>query len=293
MKKKKWPGWMVLVAIVFLAGVALTLTDTLTKNSIADQNLGKVEQQLKVMFPEADEGSAGFEAIALSADSGLLFAYTVRQGGNIVGYAAATEIQGYGGPFEVTAGMDTNGVLKGISVGGAEFKETEGLGSKAKEDAFRSQFVGKAPPLKLNDEIDVISGATITSRAVVEGVNAAAEKLWFQLGIVPNPGPGGVTEPTEKANRTANASVIGYAGPVLVQLTVDSAGMITAMTVGRERFMETEGVGSKVKDEAFTRQFIGQKPPLSRDNIDMVSGATISSQAALDAVNAAYAFLNE
>lgn len=287
MDKKKWPAWMVLAVIVLVAGVALALTNDLTKNSIADQNLAKVEQQLRVMFPEADAGSAGFEAIALNEDSGLLFAYTVKQGGNIVGYAAATEIQGYGGPFEVTAGIDPNGVLKGISVGGAEFKETEGIGSRAKEDAFRSQFVGKVPPLKLTDDIDVISGATVTSKAVVEGVNNASEKLWFQLGIVPNPGQAGTAE------RTANASVIGYAGPVLVQLTVDSAGMITAMTVGRERFVETEGVGSKVKDEAFIRQFIGKKPPLTQDDIDMVSGATVSSQAALDAVNAAYAFLSE
>ena len=103
------------------------------------------------------------------------------------------------------------------------------------------------------------------------------------------------TQPTPSpaaSDRTANASAIGYAGPVLVRLTLDDSGAISAIDVGGARFLETVGVGSGVREEAFTSQFIGKTPPLTlNQDIDAVSGATLSSQAAVDAVNEAYAFL--
>ena len=93
---------------------------------------------------------------------------------------------------------------------------------------------------------------------------------------------------------TANASVIGYGGPVLVRLTLDEAGLITGLDVGGARFSETEGVGGRVRGEAFVQPFIGKKPPLELNkDVDALSGATISSQAVVDAVNEAAAFLQE
>lgn len=103
------------------------------------------------------------------------------------------------------------------------------------------------------------------------------------------------TQPTPSpaaSGRTANASAIGYAGPVLVRLTLDDSGAISDIDVGGARFLETVGVGSGVREEAFTSQFIGKTPPLTlNQDIDAVSGATLSSQAAVDAVNEAYTFL--
>ena len=93
------------------------------------------------------------------------------------------------------------------------------------------------------------------------------------------------TQPTPSpaaSGRTANASAIGYAGPVLVRLTLDDSGAISAIDVGGARFLETVGVGSGVREEAFTSQFIGKTPPLTlNQDIDAVSGATLSSQAAV------------
>ena len=86
--------------------------------------------------------------------------------------------------------------------------------------------------------------------------------------------------------------MIGYGGPVLVSVGLDASGAIGSLTVGRARFAETEGVGGKIRDEAFTGQFIGKTPPLTLNDVDAVAGATISSQAAVDAVNQAYAYLN-
>ncbi len=98
--------------------------------------------------------------------------------------------------------------------------------------------------------------------------------------------------PAANDGMTANASVIGYGGPVLVRLTLDDQGKIAAIDVGGARFAETQGVGSRVKEESFTGQFVGQTPPLAlKEDVDAVSGATISSQAVVDAVNEAAAFL--
>ena len=105
------------------------------------------------------------------------------------------------------------------------------------------------------------------------------------------------TQPTASpaaAGRTANASAIGYAGPVLVRLTLEDSGAISAIDVGGARFLETVGVGSGVREEAFTSQFIGKTPPLTLNpDVEAVSGATLASQAVVDAVNEAFAFLEE
>lgn len=111
-------------------------------------------------------------------------------------------------------------------------------------------------------------------------------------GILPSASP--MPDAATPGRRTANASAIGYAGPVLVRLTLDADGSIAQLDVGGARFQETEGVGSRVKDESHVSSFIGKKPPLTLgETADAVAGATLSSQAMVDAINDAAAFLTE
>ncbi len=98
-------------------------------------------------------------------------------------------------------------------------------------------------------------------------------------------------QPQTIPGQTANASAIGYAGPVLVRLTLGETGVVQAIDIGGARFMETNGLGSRVREQDFTSQFLGATPPfVLGENIDAVSGATLSSQAAVDAANDAAAF---
>ena len=280
MKKGKIPGWLVLTLIVVVAGVALGVANALTEKPIADRNMQEAQGALELFFPDAD----GFEPLRLEENSELDFAYEARKGGEVIGHATKATTQGYGGPIEVVTGIDTDGALKGISVGGTEFKETEGLGAKAKDASFTDQFVGKTPPLTLGVDVDGISGATVTSKAVLGAVNTSAERV---------AGLSGSPQQTASALRDANASVMSYNGPVLVNLKLDASNAIAEMEIGRERFMESEGYGSKVKDASFIQQFIGKTPPLTLGkDVDAVSGATGSSQAVVDAVNAAFTFVN-
>ena len=283
--KKKLAGWLVLTVIALVAAVALATTNLMTEKPIAEQNLGENQQALKAMFPEADE----FAELSPGESSGVDFVYEVKQGGQTIGYAVKETVQGYGGSIEVLTGMETGGTLRGISVGGPDFKETEGLGARAKEPEFTDQFAGKTPPLKLGENIDGISGATVTSRAVVDGVNQGVGKVQSLTGSE----MGGAGK-TEQPAREANSSVIGYGGPVLVRVRLNADGAIESLAVGEARFAETDGVGGKVKDESFIRQFVGKTPPLELGkDIDGISGATVSSQAVVDAVNQAAEFLGK
>ncbi len=196
----------------------------------------------------------------------------------VAGRTATADKQGYHGPVAVTLTVDDNNVIVALTVGDENFAETEGIGTQVKDEWFVNQFLGKTPPVKM-DDIDVVSGATISSEAVVKAINAAFTKIKEQAAA--------------SAALTATAEKQGYHGPVAVTLTVNEDGTIAALTVGDENFAETEGIGTQVKDEWFVNQFIGKTLPVKMDDIDVVSGATISSEAVVKAINAAYTKIKE
>lgn len=275
--QRKWAGWIIVGVAVILAATTLTLNRGTAKEPPKPQDAVSSDETIRrQLFPYAAEGSDAFEKLSIAG----IDAYAVLRGGETLGYTVKQTVQGYAGPIELVVGLRPDRTLSGVHVGGEHFKETENLGAKAKDSAFTDQFVGKSVPLELGSEIDAITGATITSRAVVDGVNNAASHLK------------GFLSPETPEGHTANASVIGYGGPVLVRLTLDENGMIASVDIGGARFMETDGVGSRVREKAFQKQFIGKTPPLALgEEIDAISGATISSKAAVEAVNEAAAFL--
>lgn len=276
--QRKWAGWIIAGVAVILGMAILTLNQGTAVETPSSPEVSAVpdESIRRQLFPYAAEGSDAFEKLDIDG----LEAYAVLRGGETLGYTVKQTVQGYGGPIELVVGLRPDQSLTGVYVGGSAFRETEGLGAKARDPQFTDQFVGKAVPVTLGTDIDTIAGATITSRAVVDGVNNAAAHLQPFLS------------PAQSNGRTANASAIGYGGPVLVRITLDENGVISWIDIGGARFMETEGVGSKVREKAFMEQFIGKTPPLSiREEIDAVSGATVSSEAAVKAVNDAAAFL--
>ena len=131
--------------------------------------------------------------------------------GETVGYVGQTTVSGFGGPIEVTAGVDNEGTITGISVGGSQFAETEGLGALTREAAFTDQFVGKKPTITLNEGgVDTVTAASTTSRAVVSGVNNIARYIYAeQLGIAEE-------EAGPYAGQTISATEQGFGGDVTV-----------------------------------------------------------------------------
>jgi len=80
---------------------------------------------------------------------------------------------------EVAGGMDTEMRLTGVEV--LEHEETPGIGSRIESKAFREQFVGLRPSqvelARRGGEVQPISGATVSSRSVTEGVREVAERV--------------------------------------------------------------------------------------------------------------------
>jgi electron transport complex protein RnfG len=175
-----------LTIICLVVSAALGFTYTGTKAAIDERARLDAENARKEVFADADEfetieniagiieGKAGLEAVTE--------AFKALKGSETIGYVFTTSGKGYGGTFKIAVGVDTVGKITGIKI--VEHSETPGLGSKAGEEPFNSQFTGIAPqePLKVvkngktkPEEIDAISGATITSRAVTGAIQAAVD----------------------------------------------------------------------------------------------------------------------
>lgn len=89
----------------------------------------------------------------------------------IIGYAFVGEGNGYAGTVRVLVGVDeTSNKILNLKI--LDHTETPGLGTKIEDESFRKQFVGKTvqDPIKLGQDINIISGATISSRAASEAV---------------------------------------------------------------------------------------------------------------------------
>lgn len=178
--KRKMAAWIVLTIIAVVAALCLAATNEVTKDVIARQAEEEAEAARKALVPEADS----FEPLeAENVDS----VYRGVKDGEAVGYVAQVTVTGFGGPVEVTVGTKADeAVLTGVRVGGSSFSETAGLGAKSKEPQFMDQFAGVKAPVMLSDdvendtdaqEIDAITAATITSSAVVRGVNQAVDAI--------------------------------------------------------------------------------------------------------------------
>lgn len=85
------------------------------------------------------------------------------QTGKLKAIPPRVTVKGYGGEIEIVVGVDNDGVITGINVGGANFSETAGLGAKTKEPAFTEQFKGLSAPLTLKGNVDSVSGASVSS----------------------------------------------------------------------------------------------------------------------------------
>ena len=168
---------LILTVITLIAGLLLGLVYQITKEPIAQQ----------------EESADSFEPIVEAEDADLS-AYLEQNGfsqsineimeakdasGEVLGYAInITTPEGYGGDITFSLGVKNDGTLNGIEI--LSIGETAGLGMNATKDDFKNQFKDKkAEEFKVTktgaqseDEIDALSGATITSRAMVGGVNA-------------------------------------------------------------------------------------------------------------------------
>jgi Na+-translocating ferredoxin:NAD+ oxidoreductase subunit G len=163
-------GVMILSGLV-LAGTFSGVTDRIEANRIAALNAS-----LSAILPGDD---LMFEVLDAEGPT----VYRASETGEVAGYAVRVQARGYGGTITMLVGIsrDLDEIL-GLEI--VDQIETPGLGARILEHGFRNQFSGLDPDEPLSyvrhvqpnpeeNEIQAITGATMTSRAVVVGINAA------------------------------------------------------------------------------------------------------------------------
>ena len=189
------------------------------------------------------------------------------------------------GLVNVEVAFDEHGKILFLIVDASQ--ETEAFGSQVEKSSFRDQFLGMKAPVDMAD-VDAVSGATYSSKAVAEGINNAY-LLWLQANgkaAETVPAQEEAAQPDAMAVKSWSASEKGFSGPVKVDVVFDAEGKIKSLSVAAEN--ETPGFGKNVEESSFQDQFIGMKAPVNIADVDVASHATISSTAAVNAINKAY-----
>lgn len=170
-----------LFLLAAVAGLALGITNEVTRGPIEKQKIAASNAARIAVLPEGAEFVPVDKANVPEGVDELFIANGAS--GEPVGYTGKITVKGYGGPIEVTVGMNLDGILTGIDVGGSDFSETAGLGARTKEPEFKDGFKdvnAKSDTIAVKADggvIEAVSGATVSSRAVSNGVRNVAEAL--------------------------------------------------------------------------------------------------------------------
>ena len=187
--KKIIKDTLALALITLVSGILLGAVYMITKEPIAKQNEKIKIAAYNSVFAELDTyeentdianlskvlKEKGFNGVELNE---VVYAFD-KDGKELGMIITVTDKEGYGGNIKMTVGIDMEGTITGLEI--LEISETAGLGMKAADKSFREQYVGinadevvytKSGKTEAN-EIDAISSATITTKAVTDGVNGA------------------------------------------------------------------------------------------------------------------------
>ncbi len=168
------PAAVLLIICIIAAGL-LGYVNMITATPIAEQEAAAKQESMTAVL--SDAASFGEETVV---NEGNITTVTpaLDAEGNEIGYAVAITTKGFSAGLKLMYGVDTEGVITGLSVVDCS-NETPGLGANAANESFYGQFAGKSGEVAVSKdggEIEALTGATITSRAVA---NAATEAINF------------------------------------------------------------------------------------------------------------------
>ena len=168
---------VVLVAICLVITFALAYVNSITAPIIADNTMRAQDAARAELLPAAEsfEQYTG-ELVVLSPDKVYVSDCYVAEGAGIV---ATVESSSYGGLLTAMVGVDSEGTVTGVQV--TAHNDTMGLGTKAHDAGYLAQYQGVtelagADSIKSDTAVTYISGATISSNAVYQAVNAALQQ---------------------------------------------------------------------------------------------------------------------
>lgn len=194
---------LILTAITLISGLLLGFVYEITQGPIARSKERAKQMAYQEVLTDAEVFVAfdkfdAAQAKKLLNDAKITGCHVdevveAKKGSETIGYVVTvTTSEGYGGNIQISVGIYSNGKVSGISI--LSISETAGLGMKAKEPAFYKQFANKQETFfevikkdaMKGNEIEAISGATITSKAVTKAVNAGVTYFHEVIGGAEN-----------------------------------------------------------------------------------------------------------
>lgn len=180
----------------------------------------------------------------------------LAQAGLASGETYNVVVEGYGGDIVLDVIIDGEEIT---AINIVEHSETEGIGDEALEDVSAS--IIEAQSL----DVDTVSGATVSSEAMIAGVEQALEDAGIELG-------GGAQE-----QQGVLGTGSGYGGDIVLDVVVENGEIKEILVVEQS---ETEGIGDEAIDEMIDKILSEQST-----DVDVVSGATVSSEGTIEAVD--------
>ena len=245
MKKLLIPVAVILVCAIILTAASAGLAGTAVSNAETELN-----EMISYLLP----GGGEFEEIEYNgADSKITNVYKGEGG-----YVLAMTTNGYVDEIKLLVAVDNDGVVKGYTV--RDIHDTYGLGLGVQDDLyFLVGLMNSKGDLAVNSNIDAVTGATISSSAVVACVNAASK-------YVQEAGAAGVLTGTAD----------GFGGPITVSVTMDGDKIAAVEVVSNSETPEIAGAAL----EQIPAAIVAANSP----DVDVVSGATYTSNGIINAV---------
>ncbi len=165
---------LILLTITAISAGILACLNKLTAPVIEHNAELRRNMAMSKVLPSAKD----FEKIEYMDESSVVSVYK----GEDKGYVVLAEPNGYGGTISLVVGVDNDGIVTGVEV--TSQSETPGLGASCTQDEFKDRFIGKKEGITVvkygagENQIDAISSATITSKAVTKGVNDAISAVY-------------------------------------------------------------------------------------------------------------------
>ena len=315
-------GAVLTIICLVVAGIVAYVYES-TKEQIKINNMIN-KAQLAIVSPECD--SIEDVTAEYPVDDTIFEVYKALKGTDTVGYIYKTRVTGYKPDLTTLIGLNNEGNVVAAIV--TSHAETGGLGANVVNQPFIGQFAGKntekefkvvktAPAAE--NEIQAVSGATISSTAVVLAVNTAVSS--YKVNVLKAEAPVGEVKEEPgienmlltgdemvelpgafKAFEVKTAGVTtgyiiyaennGYSeeGPIEVAVAFDKESKkITNVKVTKQS--ETKGLGDVIEDDGFAKLFQGKDA--AEQEIQVYSGATFSSKGAITAINKAVGYFNE
>lgn len=158
---------LTLLLITAVVAGLLAFVNELTAGRIEELTRQKAEQAMREVLPAQD-----YTPLDAALPQGVTEAYRAGDAGYVVRVAP----NGFGGAIDLMVGVRADGTVNGVAV--IAHSETASLGANCTREEFRAQYAGGAGPFAVGQDggtIEALTGATVTSRAVTDGVNAALD----------------------------------------------------------------------------------------------------------------------